>query len=229
MKKLLLLSLLWGGVGLAAQTIVQQSTILSQGSAGLSLIELEKPTAKGDVLIAMSTVLSPGNAVLSVTDDAPGGSNVYKKIEGASASCATKPVDIWYCEKCKGGVSEVKFNMSNASMIVNSFLEVSDLATSAALDGSAHVSDGTATGAGQEAGGSIKTTARDFIIALYFPTAPRPTGVTPVAWTFNPSYVYVKSGAPGTYQPTLTGAKPSGQYCMGMAAFKAAAGSAASK
>jgi hypothetical protein len=223
-KKLLILSLLLGGAGLCAQTIVQQSTILSQGSAGLSLIELEKPTGKGNILIAMSTVLSPGISVVSVTDD---GGNVYKKIEGASASCANKLVDIWYCEKCKAGVTEVKFNMSQPSMIVNSFLEVSDLAASSPVDGSAHVSDGTATGVGQEVGGSIRTTAKDFILALYFPTAPRPTGVTPSAWTFNPSYVFVKSAAPGTYQPTLTGAKPSGPFCMGMAAFKTAGGSEA--
>ena len=229
-KKLLILSLLWGGIALSAQTIVQQFTSLSQGLT-IAPMELKEPTGKGNLLIAMSTIVSPGVRVLSVTDDAPNGGNAYKQIAGASSSCANKFAEIWYCENCKARVTERKFNLSDAtSLSINSFLEVSNMALSSAADGNgAHVSDGTTTSAGLEPGASIKTTATDFIIARYFPTAPPPTGVTPAAWTYSPSYVYVQNAPPGTYQPTLTGAKPAGNFCMGMAAFKAAAPAAGSQ
>jgi hypothetical protein len=170
----------------------------------------------------MPTILSPGMKVLSVTDDAPDGGNTYKQVPGAFSSCANKAVDIWYCENCKPGVTELKFHITDdARGVISSFLEVSNMALSSVLDGSgAHVSDGTATSGGLQVGPSITTTAKDFIIARFFPAAPLPTGVTPVSWTYNPSYVYLLNAPPGTYQPTLTGGKAAGSFCMSMAAFK---------
>ena len=103
------------------------------------------------------------------------------------------------------------------------FLKFRSMALSSVVDGSgAHVSDGTATSAGLEAGPSITTTTKDFIIARYFPSIPLPTGVTPAAWTYKTSYVYMQNAPPGTYQPTLTGAEAAGSFCMSMAAFKTA-------
>jgi len=227
--KLLAVLLLCGGVRLSAQTIVQEVTVLSQG-AHVSPVELKAPTGKGNLIIAMSTMLNPGLKVVSVTDDAPDGGNVYKQIAGASSSCANKPIDIWYCENCKPGVAELRFHLSAAAIAsAYSVLELSNMALSSVVDGSGgQVSDGTATSAGQQVGASITTTARDFIVARYFPSAPRPTGVTPAAWTYNPSYVYVLNAPPGTYQPTLTGAKADGSFCMSVAAFKTAAAGAGS-
>ena len=187
-------------------------------------MELKEPTGKGSVLIAMPAVLSPGVRVLKVTDDAPDGGNTYQQIAGASSSCANKFADIWYCENCKPGVTLLKFHLSDATtMSVNSFLELSNMALSSVPDGSgAHVSDGTATSEGLEVGASITTTAKDFVIARYFPTPPLPTGVTPKGWTYSPSYLYWLNAPPGTYQPTLTGGKAGGKFCMSMAAFKVA-------
>lgn len=229
-KTILILSLLlWGGVALSAQTIVQQLTSLSQGAHD-SLMELKEPTSKGSLLIALSTIVSPGVRVLTVTDDAQGGSNVYKKIAGASSSCANKFIDIWYCENCKPGATVVTFHQTEASASVISFLEVSNMASSSVLDGSgAQVSDGTATSAGLELGPSFKTTATDFIVSAYFPP---PSGLTSAAWKFSPSFAYAQNEPPGTYQPTLTGAKPNGNFCIGVAAFKTGAmgaGSGSSK
>lgn len=229
-KRLLMLLLLCGGVGLSAQTIVQQYTAISQGTA-TSDMDLKEPTSKGSVLIAMPVQLLPGIKVLSVTDNAPDGGNTYKQVQGAFSSCANKSVEIWYCENCNPGVTELKFHLSGfAKGSINAFLEVSNLASSSVLDGSgAHASDGTASSAGLEAGPSIKTTAKDFIVARYFPNVPLPTGVTPAAWTYTPSYVFLQDAAPGTYQPTLTGAKAGDSYCMSMAAFKTAPAAASSQ
>jgi hypothetical protein len=226
-KELLLLLFFWGGVQLSAQTIVQQLTVLSQGSAIQPLV-LKQPTGKDNLLIAMSTIISPGTRVVKVTDDAPGGGNTYQEVSDAASSCANRLIDIWFCENCKAGVNELKFYLSDATIgSVNSFLEVSGMALSSVVDGrGAHVSDGTVTSAGEEVGASITATAKDFIIARYFPTAP-PTGVTPAAWTYNPAYVYMLNARPGTYQPTLTGGKAGGSFCMSMAAFKTAASAAA--
>jgi len=222
-KRLLMLLLLWGGVELSAQTIVQQYVAISQGNY-VSDMDLKEPTRKGSVLLAMPAILSPGIKVLSVTDNAPGGGNTYKQIPDAFSSCANKTVDIWYCENCNPGVTELKFHLSDrAKGSINAFFEVSNMALSSVVDGSgAHVSDGTATSAGLEAGPSITTTTKDFIIARYFPSVPLPTGVTPAAWTYTTSYVYVQDAPPGTYQPTLTGAEAAGSFCMSMAAFKTA-------
>jgi hypothetical protein len=222
-KTLLILLLLWGGIELSAQTIVQQFAALSSGAGVASDLDIEA-TGKGNVLIAMPGQLSPGVTVLSVTDNAPDGGNTYKKVSGASSSCENKALDIWYCEKCNPGVTELKFHLSgHVQASINSFLEVSNIALSSPVDGTgAQVSNGTATSAGLEVGPRIKTTATDFIIARYFSTAPNPSGVTPAAWTYKPSYAYVLNGPPGLYQPTLTGGNAAGSFCMSMAAFKTA-------
>jgi hypothetical protein len=102
------------------------------------------------------------------------------------------------------------------------------MASSSVLDGSgAQISNGTASSTGSEVGPSIQTTATDFIIARYSSSVPFPNAVTPAAWKHKPSYVYVLDGPPGTYQPTLTGAKAAGSFCMSMAAIKTAASAAA--
>ncbi|MGA8541428.1 MAG: hypothetical protein WB566_18135 [Terriglobales bacterium] len=221
-KFLILLVLLWGAVELSAQTIVQQFTAISQGTT-TSDMDLQQPTAKGSVLIAMPALLSPGLKVESVTDNAEGGSNTYKQVPGAASSCAGKSVDIWYCENCNPGVTELKFHISGDSRgSINAFVELSDMAVSRIADGGAHVTDGTANSSGVEVGPSLTTTGKDFIVGRFFPTAPLPNAVTPAGWTYNPSYIYMLDAPPGTYQPSLTGGKAGNGYCLGLAAFKTA-------
>ena len=224
-RVLMVVLLVWGGVGLSAQTIIQQFTAVSSGAGTISDLDLADPTLKGSILIAMPLELSPDIKVMSVTDNAPDGGNTYKQISATVASCAKQALDIWYCENCNPGVTELRFHLSgHVRASLNSFLEVSNLALSSMVDGSgAHISDGTITKDGVAVGPSITTTAKDFIIARYFATAPLPTGVTPAAWHYNASYVYALDAPPGTYQPTLTGGKAAGNFCMGMAAFKTAA------
>jgi len=222
---LILLFLLLGAIELPAQTVVQQFAAVSSGAGTVSDMDLPEPTQKGSVLITMPLQLTPGVKVVSVTDNAPDGGNTYKQLPATISSCEKKLLDIWYCENCNPGVTELKFHLSDhVRASLNTFLEVSNMALSSVADGSgAHVSDGTATKAGLEVGPSITTTAKDFIIARYFSATPLPTGVTPEAWKYTTSFVYALNAEPGTYQPTLTGAKPGGGFCMGMAAFKIAA------
>jgi len=222
-KNLLILLLLWGGVQLSAQTVLQQFAAVSAGAGEVSDMDLPKPTVKGSALIAMPELLTPDIKVLSVTDNAPAGGNTYKQVSGTSASCPKGSADIWYCENCNPGVTELKFHLSgHVTASINAFLEVSHLALTSVVDGSGvQISNGKVTSDGLEVGPSITTTARDFIIARYSLISPKPTGVTPADWTFKNSYAYVLSGSPGTYQPTLTGSPAAEGYCMTMAAFKA--------
>lgn len=224
MKSTLLVLMALCAIQLSGQTIVQQFSAVSRGTGVVSDMDLA-PTAKGSVLIAMPLELSPGVKVLSVTDNAPDGGNTYKQVPGASSSCGKRVLDIWYCERCNPGVTELKFHLSDhVDASINAFIEVAGLTSPAIIDGSGvHLTDGTATGEGLETGPSITTTAKDFIVARYFSSAPMPTAVTPEPWSFNPSFVYVSSGASGSYRPTLTGAKAASQFCMSMAAFTAAA------
>jgi hypothetical protein len=225
MKKLLIVLLLSVTLELSAQTIVQQFAAVSSGGRDVADMDLVQPTGNGSVLIAMPGLLSPGVKVVSVTDNAPDGGNTYKHVTAASSSCPSGPLDIWYCENCHPGVTELKFHSSGPIKgSINSFLEVSNMALSSVLDGSgAQVSNGTATSAGLEVGPKITTTAKDFVIARYFSNPPNPTGVTPTPWVYKTSYVYVLDGPQGSYQPTLTGGKAGGNFCMSMAAFKTAA------
>ena len=229
MKNILLLLFLVGVADLSAQTIVQQFAAVSAGAGEVSDMDLNQPTGKGSVLVAMPELLSSGVNVLSVTDNAPDGGNVYKQVKGASASCSGKPIAIWYCENCKPGVTELKFHLSgHVRGSINAFLEISGMALSSVLDGNgAHVSDGTATKDGLEAGPSLVTTGTDFIIARFSSSA-RPTGVTPAAWTYKPTYAYGLGLPPGTYRPTFIGASGS-SFCVSMAAFKTDAPSSGSK
>jgi hypothetical protein len=225
MKRAFLLFLLTCvGAEMSAQTIIQQFAAVSAGAGQVSDMDLTQPTSKGSVLIAMPELLSPEVKVLSVTDDAPDGGNTYRQVKGAISSCANRSVDVWYCENCKPGVTELKFHLSgHVKGSINSFLEVSDLALSSVLDGSgAHVSDGTATSQGLDVGPMIATTATDFVIARYSST-PHSTGVAPSDWTYRPTYVYGLNLPKGTYQPSLTGGKAGGSFCMSMASFKTAA------
>jgi len=84
------------------------------------------------------------------------------------------------------------------------------------------VTDGTRTSAGLEVGPKIKTSTNDFVVARFSSAMPAPTEVS-APWSFKPSYVYLPNAARGTYQPTLSGNGTSGNYCMGIAGFKAAA------
>jgi hypothetical protein len=207
---------------LGAQTVVQQFSAVSSGAGQVSDMDLPEPTAPGSVLIAMPELLTPDIDVVSITDNAPDGGNTYKQVKGANASCAKKTLQIWYCENCKAGVTELKFHLSgHVRSSINGFLEVSNLALSSVLDASASLSDGKGTAQGLQAGPSVQTMATDFVIARYsFMSNAR--GVMPESWTFKPAYVYGLNLPAGTYRPTLTGAAASGDYCMSVAAFKVA-------
>jgi hypothetical protein len=208
----------------SAPSIVQQFAAVSAGAGYVTDMDLNQPTAQGSTLIALLEQLSPDINVASVTDNAPDGGNLYKRVAEATSSCASRQVEIWYCENCKAGVTELKFHMSgHVQGSINAFLEVSGLAPSSVLDkNGAHLSDGVAASDGREVGPSIVTTANDFVIARYSSTLPRPSGVTPAAWTYKPTYVYELNRPAGTYQPILTGSKSGGNFCISAAAFKIA-------
>jgi hypothetical protein len=225
MKNTLIVLTILCAAQVSAQTVVQQFVAISRGAGTVSDMDLE-PTAEGSTLIAMPFEFTPGIKVLSVTDNAPSGANTYKEVPGSVASCAGAFLGIWYCEKCNAGVTELKFHLSGHVVAsLNAFLEVSGLQSSSMLDGEGvHVTDGTRTSAGLEVGPKIKTSANDFIVARFSSAMPLPTAVS-APWYFKPSYVYQLNASPGTYEPTLSGKGTGGNYCMGVAAFKAAAAS----
>jgi hypothetical protein len=228
-KNLLVVFLLFcAAAALSAQTVVQQFISISKAGAQVSDNDLPEPSSPGSTLIAMPMLLHPDPkadvTIVSVTDNAPAGGNTYKLVPGSASSCSKQSLGIWYCENCNPGVTELKFHLSGSVQAsIDAFLEVSGLLSTSVLDGDgAHISDGTATKEGVVAGPSLKTTANDLIIALYFATPPLPTGVSPAVWKYTKSYVYQLNGAPGEYKPTLTGGNPGGNYCVSMAAFKVA-------
>ena len=216
------LGMMLGGVDVSAQTIVQQFTAVSAGADVTTDMDLISPTLKGSLIITIPELLTPDIKVLSITDNAPDGSNTYKQITTANSTCPGGSITIWYCENCNPGATELKFhNNEHTRASLNSFLELSDMALSDVVDGAgAQVSNGTGTSAGLEAGPTLKTSTQDFVIARFSSTAPRPKGVTPSAWTFKPAYVYQQNAPAGNYQPTLTGASSESKFCMSMAAFK---------
>jgi len=222
-RALLLCALLWASLS-SAQTVLQHFIAVSKGAGTVSDMDIGT-TSEGSVIIAMPMQLTPGVTVLSVTDNAPAGSNTYKRVAAATASCANQSMEIWYCEKCSPGVNELKFHLSgNVRASLNALVEVSGLELPAVLDGEGtHLDDGTRTSKGEEVGPVIKTTASDFIIARYNSDFPIPKSVAPNPWQYRTSYVYIGNGAAGTYQPTLSGGEGTkGKYCMSVAAFKAA-------
>jgi hypothetical protein len=223
MKRLIVALLLCAGLA-SAQTVLQEFSAVSSGAGTISDMDLPSPTASGSVLITMPLLLTPDVKVISVTDNAPGGGNTYKQVPNTYGACKKQSVDIWYCENCRAGVTELKIHLSDhVRASLNTFLEVSGLATTSVVDGSGvHLSDGSATKDGLEAGPKLTTTAKDFVIARYFSEPPLPGGVTPKQWTFTKSYAYVLSGAAGDYQPTLNEAKAGSNYCVSSAAFKVA-------
>jgi hypothetical protein len=220
MKKLLIFSLLWAGSYLSAQTVLQQFVSIGAPAEVIDM-DLPKPSAKGSVLIAMPGPLTAGITVGSVTDNK---GDTYKQVPGAASLSEGKGLQIFYCENCNAGVTELKFHMSAfARGSINTFLEVSNLSLSSVLDGSGvQVSDAKATSEGVEAGPSITTTTNDFIVARYTSPESLPKSVSPDAWTYKTTHVYVEKAAPGTYQPKLSGAKAGSDFAISMAAFKAA-------
>lgn len=224
MKKALIVLTVLCAARVFAQTVVQEFVAVSSGAKTVSDMDLKAPTAEGSTLIAMPFEFTPGIKVLSVTDNAPAGGNTYKEVPGSLASCGGALLDIWYCEKCNPGVTELKFHLSShVQMSLNGFMEVSGLALSSVLDGEGvHVNDGSRAKDGSEVGPKVRTSANDFIIARYQSSPePRPTAAA-APWVFKPSYAYLLNATPGTYEPTLTG-EGTGKYCMGVAAFKSAA------
>jgi hypothetical protein len=227
MKNTLVMLVLCGAAAaLQAQTITQQFAAISAGSGTVSDMDLPNPTAEGSVLIAMPMQLSPDVKIESITDNAPDGGNTYKPVPGAMSSCTKRALEIWYCEKCKGGVTELKFHLTgHVRASINGFMEVAGLAVPATVDGKAAIlNDGTASSAGSFVGPSL-----NFVIARYFADPPIPKEVTPALWTYKSSYVYGLNMAAGSYQPTLTGGKAGGGFCMSIAAFKLADSAPAAK
>jgi hypothetical protein len=223
-RAIIALSLLACSIELSGQTVLQQFSAVSSGAGTVSDMDLPQPTTEGSTLITMPLLLSPDVEVVSVTDDAPRVGNTYKHVTGTDSLCNKQLLNIWYCESCHPGVTELKFHLSgHVRASINTFLEVSGLASSPVLDGNGvHLSDGAAGSDGFAVGPSITTKANDFIIARYFSGIPLPSGVTPASWKYATSYVYQLEAPPGTYQPILTGAKAKNNYCVGMAAFKVA-------
>ena len=222
-RALLLFAVLWASLS-PAQTVLQHFIAVSKGGIDVSDMDIGT-TSEGSVIIAMPLQLSPGVKVLSVTDNAPTGSNIYKQIPASTASCDKLDMEIWYCEKCAAGVTELKFHLSGPPRAsLNALVEVSGLALPAVLDGQGtHLEDGTRTSKGEEVGPVIKTTMADFIIARYHSDFPIPKAVTPDPWQYRTSYVYIPNAPAGSYQPTLSGGEgKSGKYCMSAAAFKVA-------
>jgi len=222
-RALLLFAFLWASQS-PAQTVLQHFIAVSKGAGTVSDMDIGT-TSEGSVIIAMPMELTPGIKVLSVTDNAPAGSNIYKRVSGSTGSCANQVMEIWYCEKCSPGVTELKFHLSDhVRASLNALVEVSGLQLPAVLDGDGtHLDDATRTSQGEEVGPVIKTTASDFIIARYNSDFPIPKAVTPDPWQYRTSYVYILNAPAGTYQPTLSGGEgKSGKYCMSAAAFKAA-------
>jgi hypothetical protein len=218
MTKMLIFLFLLGSFSLQAQTIVQEHFAVG-GVSHISDMDVPNPTSPGSTLIAMPGPMSPDVTVTSITDNAPAGGNIYKQVPGAASSCGRESLDIWYCEKCNPGVTELKYHFSGHVMSVNAFLEVADLALTSPIDGNGvHVTNGTGSSTGVETGPAIKTTATDFIVGRYF-SAEAPTGVTPSPWTMRTTYVFATNAPTGAHQPTLTGA-PASNFCMSLAAFK---------
>ena len=112
MKKTLIALALLCAAQVSAQTVVQQFVAISRGAGTVSDMDLE-PTAEGSTLIAMPFEVTPGIKVLSVTDNAPAGSNTYKEVPGSVASCSGALLDIWYCEKCNSKLYEEFFHLTD--------------------------------------------------------------------------------------------------------------------
>ena len=223
MRNMLLALLLCPGLA-SAQTVLQQFSAVSSGAGTVSDMDLPEPTASGSVLITMPLQLTPGVRVIEVTDNAPGGGNTYKQFPGTYATCQKQALEIWFCENCKPGVTELKIHLSgHVRVSLNTFLEVSGLVTDSTADGNGvPLTDGSASNAGLERGPKLTTSVKDFVIARFFSDPTLPSGVTPDQWHFTKSYAYVLNGPEGDYQPMFTGAKPGSNYCAGLAAFKVA-------
>jgi hypothetical protein len=221
-KKLMTLSLLLGASYSSSYGQTLRQEFVSIGApADVIDMDLPKPSAQGSVLIAMPGPLTPGIKVTSVTDNK---GDTFKEVRGATSTAEGKSLQIFYCENCHPDVVELKFHMSAFAKLgsINTFLEVSGLALSSVLDGSGvQVSDGKATSDGLELGPSVTTTAKDFVIARYASASPLPKGVTPEAWTYKTTHIYLQKAPTGTYQPKLTGAAAGSNFAMSMAAFKA--------
>ena len=101
-----------------------------------------------------------------------------------SSSCPNKPIDIWYCENCKPGVTELKFHLSGGvKASINGVVRLSNLPSSSVIDGSSvDLNDGTVSSGGLEVGPQITTTATDCIVARYSYKRPRPWSGRSNSW-----------------------------------------------
>ena len=222
--------LLFAHTVLSAQTILQQFAAVSAGAGEVADMDLPQPTTKGSLILAMPESLTPDIKVVQVTDNAEDGGNTYKQVPSSTSLCLGRYVEIWYCENCKGGVTELKFHLSGHEQGgIHAFMEITDIASPSLEGNGVQLSDATADKNGREVGPSIKISGHDFVIARYS-SKPRPTAVTPNLWTYKPTYVYGLSLPAGTYQPVLSGENTAGaNFCMSVAAFRVASASMTQK
>lgn len=191
-------------------------------------------TAVGALLV-VCTGNNGTRTVVSVTDNATGGSNTYVQASGAAGTTGVDQTDVWYClSAAHAGATTVTVTFSGVAGTFNKeawVFEVSGF-TSAAFDLAANVTNGTGV-ASTDTGASVTTTSTTGflvgVITTSFTIAANPkagnefTSGGDISATSDAACSLISSTATA-HQPVWTDGTATASFCSSTAAFKEASG-----
>lgn len=218
----------------AAVTLIQHKVTQTTANQ-LTVAVTLAPTASGS-LIVVCTGNAGTRTVLSVVDDASGGSNTYTQAASAAATQAAHQSDIWYVlSAANSGAVTVTATFSGATGTFNKeawVFEVSGF-TTAAFDGAGGVTNGTGA-SNTDTGAAITTTSTTGFLAGVIITANNIT-VNPKAGneftaggditSTSDAAASLISSTAASHQPAWTDSAAAGSFCSSTAAFKESSGS----
>jgi hypothetical protein len=200
--------------------------------AGSTISVTVTSTTIGNLLVVGVAHINNAVTVASVSDNASGGSNTYVQAAGAAAVISTggnpAATDLWYVlNATNGGATTVTVTLSASDAYRAIWVWEAHPTTTVVFDAAAHADNQTGSGT-DNAGASVTTTAKGFIVSLDAPlnsvvANPKAgnnfTSGGDIAAN-GPAGASLISTASGTYQAVWTDSASGDKYCSSTAAFK---------
>ena len=214
----------WTGQTVAFKSVAGVPLLLVQQQGVASTPTTIAPTTVGN-LIVVSLALSgtSSGTVTSVTDNAPGGTNIYVQAPNARATDTggSFVTDIWYCKNCKAGATSVTVN-SASSVAAVAVYEFSGADTNNPFDTANHADNQTAGTTGNHTMPNPSLTT-NFAKEILVSAIANGGNIIDIENPFANYQAFVGAvqivTALGTYNATFDSNTSGDVYCAGLAGF----------
>ncbi|MGZ3792763.1 MAG: hypothetical protein ACXVCP_10460 [Bdellovibrio sp.] len=184
------------------------------------------PTSAGNLLVIPIVYGYNTNSVVSISDNASGGSNSYVTANARASygGAWAGSTEIWYAKNIKAGATSITVTLNGSASADMWVLEVSGMSTTAPLDSAAVTNDAVLSG-NTTAGSSLTVSNPGELVVSVIVLDTSVTGIhsgngfTALGITNGNNAAYRFSPSAGSYG-AVWDTSVSGHYCSSTAAFK---------